>query len=49
MEEIQTTLNDSRVEAALFEFARKNSKELKFILRELEEYRKLKKGGKRGV
>ncbi len=43
MEEIQTTLNDSKIDARLFEFARKNGKELKFILQELEEYRKLKR------
>jgi len=44
MEEIQTTLNDSQINAQLFEFARKNKKELKFIFRKLEEYRKLKRG-----
>lgn len=48
MDEVQTTLNSSNIDAKLFEFARKNDKGLEFILRELEEYRRLKRtGGKK--
>ena len=49
MDEIQTTLNDSKIDAELFRFACENDKDLKFILRELEQYRKLKRVEKRGV
>ena len=51
MEEIQTTLNDSRVSARLPGPARKPDLDLKLILRELMEYRRLKRAerGKHGV
>ena len=51
MDEIQTTLNDSQISARLFEPSHKTDKDLKLILRELRQYRKLKRAAreKRGI
>ena len=46
MDEVQTSLNDSKIDAKIFEFARKKDKDISFILRELKEYRKLKRQGR---
>ncbi len=35
-------MNDARIDSELFQFARKNSSDMKFIMRELDEYRRLK-------
>jgi len=43
MDGVQTTLNDARVDSELFQFARKNKTDMKFILHELDEYRRLKR------